>query len=326
MIKIFCQSLLRGEANSSEMAEAIVIEDLCKYYGNFLALDHFSLKVKRGEDVGLLGPNGAGKTTTMKILCGMLFPSHGEAYLDGFDVVRQRERALSRVGAIVETPEFYPFLNPVETLEYLGKLRGMKRGLSQEIKRVLELVGLEEWERVRIGKFSRGMKQRLAIAQALLHDPPILILDEPALGLDPKGMAEVREILSGAKKRRTIFYASHLLSEVSQVCEKVALIDRGRLLAYDRIERLRKKLTGPPRVEVQVLKPPTSAQLRKIGRMKSVEWVSAKGNKIELSFRGGKRALSELLEGLRELGLEVVSFKPVELTLEEIYLKLMEEA
>ena len=175
------------------MRESIRIEGLTKYYDDFLALDNLSLKIKRNEDVALLGPNGAGKTTTLKILCGLLLPSSGTAYIDGINVVEERERAISKVGAILETPEFYPFLTPEETLSYLGRLRGMRgRELERGIKEVLKLVKLEGWAKVKIEKFSRGMKQRLALAQALLHDPPILILDEPSLGLDPRGMMEVR--------------------------------------------------------------------------------------------------------------------------------------
>ena len=224
------------------MHEAIIIENLTKYYDGFLALDNLSLKIKENEDVALLGPNGAGKTTAIKILCGLLRPSSGTAYIDGINVVEERELALSKVGAIVETPEFYPYLTPEETLSYLGRLRGMRgRGLKSRIKEVIQLIRLDGWAKVKIEKFSRGMKQRLVIAQALLHDPPILILDEPALGLDPRGMMEVRKIFKEARKEKTVFYASHLLTEVVQVCDKVAIIDHGRLRIYDGVARLKRK-------------------------------------------------------------------------------------
>ena len=224
------------------MRESIVIEGLSRYYNGFLALDNLSLKVRKNEDVALLGPNGAGKTTALKILCGLLRPSSGTAYINGVNVMEERERAISMVGTMLETPEFYPFLTPVETLSYLGRLRGMSgQGLKSRIEEVIKLVRLEEWAKVKIGKFSRGMKQRLALAQTLLHDPPILILDEPALGLDPRGMMEVRAILKKAKKEKTILLASHLITEVVQVCDKVALIDHGHLLVYDSIPRLKRK-------------------------------------------------------------------------------------
>jgi len=224
------------------MREAIVIENLTRYYDGFLALDNLSLKIKENEDVALLGPNGAGKTTAIKILCGLLRPSSGAVYIDGINVVEERELALSKVGAIIETPEFYPYLTSEETLSYLGGLRGMRgRELKSRIREVIKLVRLEGWVKVKIEKFSRGMKQRLAMAQSLLHDPPILILDEPALGLDPRGMMEVREIFKEARKKKTVFYASHFLTEVTQVCDKVAIIDHGRLRVYDSVARLKRK-------------------------------------------------------------------------------------
>jgi ABC-2 type transport system ATP-binding protein len=224
------------------MSESIVIENLSKYYNKFLALDSLSLKVEENENVGLLGPNGAGKSTTLKILCGLIRASSGSAYINGINIAKQPEQALSRIGAIVETPEFYSFLTPEETLGYLGRLRGMRGDwLKQRIKEVIKLVRLEEWGNVKIEKFSRGMKQRLGLAQALLHDPPVLILDEPGLGLDPRGVVEFRKILEEVGKEKTVFFASHQLTEVTQVCNQVAIIDRGKLLSYDSITQLEAK-------------------------------------------------------------------------------------
>ena len=225
------------------MSEPIInIENLTKYYGKFLALDNLCLKVEKNDNVGLLGPNGAGKSTTLKILCGLIRSSSGTAYIDGINIARKPEQALLRIGAIIETSEFYPFLTPEETLSYLGRLRGMNgNGLKQSIKEVIHLVGLDDWLTVKIEKFSRGMKQRLALAQTLLHDPPVLILDEPGLGLDPRGIVEFREIIDKVGKNKTIFFASHQLTEVAQICNQVAIIDHGRLLAYDSIAELKKK-------------------------------------------------------------------------------------
>ena len=170
------------------MDDCIVIENLTKYYNKFLALDKLSLRVPEKENIGLLGPNGAGKSTTLKILCGLIRPTSGKAYIDGIDVAAQPEKALSRIGAIIETPEFYSYLTPEDTLSYFGRLRGMKgEALKRRIKEVIELVKLEKWSKVKIEKFSRGMKQRLGLAQTLLHDPPVLILDEPSSGARPQG-------------------------------------------------------------------------------------------------------------------------------------------
>ncbi|MCK4368059.1 MAG: ABC transporter ATP-binding protein [Dehalococcoidales bacterium] len=239
------------------MSEPIVIENLTKYYNKFLALDNLSLRVAENENVGLLGPNGAGKSTTLKILCGLLRASSGAAYIDGVSVAEKPEQALSRIGVIVETPEFYPFLTPEETLGYLGRLRGMRGDeLKRRIKEVIQLVRLEDWGTVKIEKFSRGMKQRLALAQTLLHDPPVLILDEPALGLDPRGVVEFREIIEGMGKEKTIFFASHQLVEVTQICNQVAIIDHGRLLAYDSIAALEKKYQSLERAYLELTEAP----------------------------------------------------------------------
>jgi len=235
------------------MSQPIVIENLSKYYNKFLALDSLYLKVEENENVGLLGPNGAGKSTTLKILCGLLRPSSGAAYIGGINVVGKPEQALSRIGAIVETPEFYPFLTPQETLSYLGRLRGMRRDeLRHRIKEVIHLVKIEEWVTTKIEKFSRGMKQRLALAQTLLHDPPVLILDEPALGLDPRGVVEFREIIEEVGREKTVFFASHQLVEVSQICNQVAIIDHGKLLAYDSITQLEGKYQSLERAYLEL--------------------------------------------------------------------------
>ena len=224
------------------MSEPIVIENLSKYYNKFLALDNLCLRVEEYTNVGLLGPNGAGKSTTLKILCGLIRSSSGAAYIDGINVAERPEQALSKIGAIIETPEFYPFLTPEEILSYLGRLRGMRGdGLKGRIKEVIQLVGLEDWNKVKIEKFSRGMKQRLGLAQTLLHDPPVLILDEPALGLDPRGVVEFREIIERVGKEKTVFFASHQLVEVAQLCNYVAIIDHGRLLTYSSIAEMEQK-------------------------------------------------------------------------------------
>ncbi len=227
------------------MNEPIVIENLTKYYNSFLALDNVSLKIEGNENVGFLGPNGAGKSTTLKIMCGLIRATSGKAFIKGFDIAKDKEKALSQIGAIIETPEFYGFLTPKETLGYFGRLRGMKSNqLDSRIKEVIKLVSLEQWLNVKIEKFSRGMKQRLALAQALLHNPPILILDEPALGLDPRAVIEFRQIIIEAGKDKVVFFASHQLSEVAQICKHVAIIDHGKLLGYDSIEELEKKYSS----------------------------------------------------------------------------------
>jgi len=199
----------------------IELQQLTKTFGPIRAVDNLSLKVPAGVTVGFLGPNGAGKTTTIKILTNLISATSGKAFIEGIDVISKPKEAMKNVGAVVETPEFYPYLTPDETLSYLGRIRGMS---AAEIKKrsgeVLDQVKLSEWRTTRVGKFSKGMKQRLAIAQALLHEPEVLILDEPTSGLDPRGMVEVREIIRSLKRQQyTIFMSSHLLGEVQEVCD-----------------------------------------------------------------------------------------------------------
>jgi ABC-2 type transport system ATP-binding protein len=307
------------------MGDAITIEGLSKYYGTFLALNKLSLKIKKGDFVGFLGPNGAGKSTTIKILCGLIQASSGNAYINDVDV-RDKVNTLSDVGAIVEIPEFYPYFTPEDTLSYLGQIRRMKgTELRRRIKVVLEQVKLEKWSNVKIGKFSRGMKQRLGVAQALLHDPSILILDEPASGLDPRGISEVREIVKQIRGDKTVFLASHILAEVTQICEKVAVIDHGRLLVYDSIGGLEKKFFGGLQIEVEISKPLSERQLARVGKLKNVTKVERKNGKILIDFSGDRTASADLLDDIRNLGHKIVSFTPSPAMLEEIYLKLVEE-
>ena len=176
------------------MTEPIIIQKLTKDFNGFKAVDDLDLVVKKGSFMGFLGPNGAGKTTTIKILTNLLSASSGSAELNGVDVTKDPKEALANVGAVVETPEFYPYLTPTETLAYMGELRGMTEGdIKTRTREVLEMVKMTEWADKRIGKFSKGMKQRVAIAQAILHEPRLVILDEPTSGLDLRGMFEVRE-------------------------------------------------------------------------------------------------------------------------------------
>nr|MDO8133122.1 ABC transporter ATP-binding protein [Candidatus Njordarchaeum guaymaensis] len=305
--------------------EALVAEGLTKFYGPIKALEDLNLKIAQGESVGLLGPNGAGKTTTMKIFCNIIRPTSGNAYINGFDAIKESSHALKNVGVIVEVSEFYPFLTPVETLSYLGRLRGMKKSeLPGPIKKVLGRVKLSEWANVKVGKFSKGMKQRLAVAQTLLHDPPILILDEPSLGLDPRGMAEVRSLIKELKREKTVFMASHLLFEVSETCEKVALIDRGKLLAFDDVQKL-ENVFASERIQVEVVKPLDSGQLESIESIQGVKKVTASGTLVFIDFKGDKETQASILEGLMERGIKVASFRPALGSLEEVYMRVVKE-
>jgi ABC-2 type transport system ATP-binding protein len=306
--------------------EPIVIEHLSKQYGKLLAVNDLSLAVERGVCVGFLGPNGAGKTTTIKMLTNLLRATNGKAYLNGVDVIRHPKAALDGVGAVVETPEFYPQLTPNECLSYIGTIRGLSAEvIADRSKVVLQQVKLLDVAERRTGTFSKGMKQRLAIAQALMHQPSILILDEPTSGLDPRGMVEVRDIIKGLIKTDiTILMSSHLLYEVQEVCDKVAIIDRGVLLKYDSVKNLS---TGQDvTVTINTLDPITPPEFKAIKALKDVKSVNrTQMLTLKISFGGGSQAQYRVLRGIMNTGVRVVSYMPQRAAIEDIYLQLVPE-
>ena len=310
------------------MGDPIVIDRLTKDFDGFRAVDDLSLTVRQGSFLGFLGPNGAGKTTTIKIMTNLLAASGGSAVLNGIDVVQHPKEALAQVGAVVETPEFYPYLTPNETLAYLGEIRGMTReDISRRTKEVLETVKMTEWADKRIGKFSKEMKQRVAIAQAMLHEPSVIILDEPTSGLDPRGMYEVREILNELSKHDyTIFMSSHLLNEVQEVCSDVALINRGRLLRSGSVEELLEQ-ASVKRIEVRTKQQMSGELLNSISKLEGVQELRASGeNQFMFSLTGKDEEQAQMLLRLQSLGLNVVSYKESGLALESLYMSLIKDS
>jgi ABC-2 type transport system ATP-binding protein len=306
----------------------IEIEHLVKEFGVIKAVDDLTINVPAKKIVGFLGPNGAGKTTTIKVLTNLISATGGSAFLNGVDVTKDPKKALAHVGAVVETPEFYPYLTPVETLAYLGRIRGMSpKEISARTRDVLAQVKMSEWRDTRIGKFSKGMKQRLAIAQALLHEPEILILDEPTSGLDPRGMVEVREIIRGLKKKDyTVFMSSHLLVEVQETCDSAALIDRGKLVVYDDIENL-EKLTKTAKIEVTTMNSVPEETLSKIAGLRDVKDVVAVNHRtFVVTFEGEMEGRAGLLTSVQGLGLKVTGFSSVGLPLEMMYMDLVKDS
>ena len=306
----------------------IEIQHLVKTFGEIKAVDDLMLSVPKRKTVGFLGPNGAGKTTTIKIMTNLISATSGSALLNDIDVTKDPKKALAHVGAVVETPEFYPYLTPVETLAYLGRIRGMPtREIAIRTEDVLSQVKMVEWKNTRVGKFSKGMKQRLAIAQAMLHEPEILVLDEPTSGLDPRGMVEVREIIKDLQKRDyTVFMSSHLLGEVQETCDSAALIERGKLLVYDDIENL-KKLTKTSKIEVTVVGAVSEDTLSKVSAIPSVRNVAPVNDRIfVVTYDGPEESRAALLTTVQGLGLKVSSFSPVGLPLEMMYMDLVKES
>ena len=300
--------------------------DLTKRFGTFTALDHLNLKVDGSKCVGFLGPNGAGKTTTLKMFTDLIFPSEGEAFVNGVSVQKDRKTALSACGTLIETPEIYPSLTPREALEMSGALRGMAPSeIESRSSLVLDEVRMSEWTDQKVGSFSKGMKQRLNIAAALLSDPEVVILDEPSTGLDPRGMAEVRSIVRGLKQqRRLIFMSSHILSEVVDVCDEVALIDRGKLLFYDTLANVTNRLDlSTTSVDLAFLRPLSDEQLQTaVASIPGVSGVTRMdAQRLRITVAGGPEAQAEVLEKVAGARLGLTSFEPSQSSLEELYLR-----
>ena len=307
--------------------DAIAAHGLGKDYGTFTALGSLELAVPEGQCFGYLGPNGAGKSTTIKILTNLIRPSRGRVEIFGVDVQRRPRDALGRVGAVIETPEFYGYLSPRETLAYAGRLRGMPRAeLEARTEDVLKLVKLSDWSDHRIETFSKGMKQRLAVAQALLHEPDLLVLDEPTSGLDPRGMAEVREIIKDVKRRgHTVFMSSHILAEVQEVCDAAALLDRGKLVLEGSLSDLAARADANA-FQATFLAPPTADEVAWMGTLPGVKGVVPSGNGgVELRIQGGPTVQAAVLKALVARDLPVMSFRLVGTALEQLYLENIRE-
>ena len=225
------------EVNSE--VNSILIKNLTKTYGAFTAVDNLSMSVKKGEFMGLLGPNGAGKSTTLKAITGLITPSSGEIYVNGVDA-RKHRNAMRHVGCVIETPECYPNFTPSEMLYYVGRVHGLSKSeIRIRARDVLEEMRMWQWRDKNIGQFSKGMRQRVALAASMLPNPDIIILDEPTSGLDPRGMIEVRQTLKELKNRGlTLLISTHMLKEVSEMCTSMTMINHGRTVISGDVDTL----------------------------------------------------------------------------------------
>jgi len=313
---------------SNSSIEAV---NLSKHYGSFVALSNLSLKIEGSKCVGFLGPNGAGKTTTLKIFTDMIRASEGRALINGVDVHLNKKQALSSVGALIETPEIYPALTPREALSMVADLRGLPRAQSRrKIEETVAEVKMSEWLDKKVGKFSKGMKQRINVAAALLSDPEIIMLDEPTTGLDPRGQSEVRDIVKDLKKKnRLVFMSSHLLNEVQEICDEVAMIDHGKLIVYDRLSNVTARFSadGSNIVEIETSKDiddqTINSNIASFADVSSVERLDSR--KVRIHFSGGSQNQERLLEDLVAMKIGLISFRPSSSALEDTYLKLIKD-
>ncbi len=312
-------------------APSIVAENLTKRYGSFTALSNLNLKIEGSKCVGFLGPNGAGKTTTLKIFTDMIRASEGRALINGVDVHLNKKKALGSVGALIESPEIYPALTPREALSMVADLRGLPRAeAKKKIEETVAEVKMNEWLDKKVGKFSKGMKQRINIAAALLSDPEVIMLDEPTTGLDPRGQAEVRDIVKDLKKKnRLVFMSSHLLNEVQEICDEVAMIDHGKLIVYDTLSNVTTRFSsgGSNTVEIELSRDiDEQSANRNIASLTSVSSVDRiDSRKVRIHFTGGIQNQERLLLDLATMKIGVISFRPAASALEDTYLNLIKD-
>lgn len=306
----------------------IELVQLRKEYGDFVAVDDLCLDIRRNSFTGLLGPNGAGKSTTLKILTSLIHPTSGHAYLNGVDVTQEPKLALEDVGTVIETPEFYGYLTPRETFRYIGGIIGMSReAVGSQTDEILEKVKMTEWADKKIGTFSKGMRQRIALGQALLGDPNIIILDEPTSGLDPRGMAEIREVLRNIRNNAsdlTIVMSSHILHEVEDLCDRVAMVNHGRLILDDDISAV----TTASGVEAMVLRTestPTEEMVSAVTGIAGVVTAERSGNEIHVKYDLSKGGRSNLFSEVAALGIGAYSLSEGD-SLESRYLELIKES
>jgi ABC-2 type transport system ATP-binding protein len=304
--------------------------NLTKRYGDLTALSKLNLKITGAKCVGFLGPNGAGKTTTLKIFTDLISASEGLALINGVNVRENKKKALEQCGTLIESPEIYPSLTPGKALSLVAELYGIDRSeRANRIDDVIAEVKMEEWKEKKIGKLSKGMKQRINIASALLSNPEILLLDEPTTGLDPRGMAEVRDIVKSLKKNRLIFMSSHLLNEVSGICDEVAIIDHGKLLVYDTLDNVTSRFSAETTttvIEISLSKSMDEAtfnRIRTLPNVISLETIDPTNLRLKFSKGTGKQ--ERLLKDLGAMDIGMISFKAPSSALEDTYMNLIKD-
>jgi ABC-2 type transport system ATP-binding protein len=299
----------------------INVEGLTKDYGARLAVNDLNFHAERGEILGFLGPNGAGKTTTMRILSGFMPPTSGKASIAGFDVMEQSLEVRRRVGYLPETVPLYKDMSIFDYLKFLGDIRQVE-DIEDRIEEVLEMVNLEGRIDSFISSLSKGMRQRVGLAQALLHNPDVLILDEPTIGLDPAQIIEVRNLIRSLGKEHTVLLSTHILSEVQQLCDRILVINKGRIVAEDTPQKLAERFTGGQRIAVEVAG--DGAGLReRLADIHSVQSVLTQdGGRVEFVSRGDADSRPEVAKALVAAGFDLLELRAVGKSLEEIFLEL----
>jgi len=309
----------------------IEVQHLTKKYGPVTAVDDISFRVEKGEILGFLGPNGAGKTTTMRVLTGYMPATDGKAVVAGYDVFQEPLEAKRRTGYLPETPPLYPEMTVREYLHFVARLKlgkTSKAERTQRVETVMRRARVDDMATRHCGKLSKGYRQRVGLAQALIHDPEVLILDEPTAGLDPKQIIETRELIRSLAGNHTIILSTHILPEVAQTCQRVVIINKGRVVAVDTPDNLTHQLKGAATLYVQVAGPGTVAgALREIPGVRSVSVMDQHEEMTgyEIDAEPNRDVRRDVARTIVDRGWGLLEMRPLRMSLEEIFLQLTTE-
>ena len=308
----------------------IEVQHLTKRYGPFTAVDDVSFKAERGEILGFLGPNGAGKTTTMRILTGYMPPTEGKAVVAGHDVLEEPIEAKRRTGYLPETPPLYPDMSVRDYLQFCARIKGVPRAeRASRVETVMARTRVADVARRHCGKLSKGYRQRVGLAQALLHNPEVLILDEPTAGLDPKQIIETRQLIKELGGDHTVILSTHILPEVSQTCHRVVIINKGHVVAVDTPENLTARLRGSETMYLQVdaLGADPVEVLRGVPGVTRAAVADARDRVtgIEVESETGRDVRRDLAAAVVSRGWGLLELRPMRMSLEEIFLHLTTE-
>ena len=304
----------------------IKVESLSKTYGERLAVDDISFKIEQGEIVGFLGPNGAGKTTTMRAITGYLIPTEGEVWVADCNMRKDPLQARQHIGYLPETIPLYTDMTTRAYLSFAAKLRGLdSKAAQRRIDEVVDVCQLEEYLDVLTGKLSKGFRQRGVLSQAIIHDPEVLIIDEPTVGIDPLQVVQTKEMIKELGRKRTILLSTHILPEVNLICERVIIINHGRIVAEDCIENLSKVLNAKHQLRLRI-DGPADKVTERLSKLETLLNVTYQEPYHLLEFEEGKQPQSKINQVLAKEGWNLLSMEEVEMSLEEIFVKLTKEA
>ena len=309
----------------------IEVKNVTKKYGSFVAVDNISFTINDGEVVGFLGPNGAGKSTTMNMITGYIEQTEGNIIVNGFDTIKKSKKAKKEIGYMPEGVPLYTDLTVKEFVTYMAELRKVERKLKKEkVQEVLKETGLDGMQSKLIKNLSRGQKQRVSLAGTLVADPKILILDEPTVGLDPKQITEIRSLIKNLGKKHTVILSSHILSEVSQICDRVIIINNGKIVAVDTPENLEKKVSDSNKVYVTVEDKEGKIEnikekIKGIKEIKLIKENEDKTKQYEITGESDINLNKTIFNEFAKEEITIVEMKKSEATLEDAFMKIIKE-